>query len=93
VCHNQPLKALHDFRCECYRAVVIVALRLRGLENRNCGGQFNKTWGDYRLGQGEVENDLEYACQLFCASESEITQSSRSVVARCCNCRSVHKMH
>jgi hypothetical protein len=23
--------------------------------------------GDYRLGQGEVENDSEYACQLICA--------------------------
>jgi hypothetical protein len=25
VCLNQPLKALNDYRCECYRVAVIVA--------------------------------------------------------------------
>jgi hypothetical protein len=50
--HYQPFKALHDYRCEHHRAVVI------GMKT---------SWeqellvilkhGDYRLGQGEVEND------------------------------------
>ena len=66
MCHNQPFKALHDYRCECYRAVVIAAGSLRVLGNRKDGGHL-ETCGDYRLGQGEVENDNAYACQLFCA--------------------------
>jgi hypothetical protein len=31
-------KALNDYRCKCYRAVVIVAGSLRVLENRSDGG-------------------------------------------------------
>ena len=54
VCHDQPFKALHDYRCECYRTVVIVGV-LRVLWNRNDGGHL-KTCGDYRLVKREVEN-------------------------------------
>jgi hypothetical protein len=39
VCHDQPFKALNDHRCECYRAVVIVAGSLRIIGNTNDGGQ------------------------------------------------------
>jgi hypothetical protein len=57
VCHNL---SKHDYRC----VLVIVAGRLKVLGNRNDGG-YLETCVDYRLGQGEVENDCEYACQLF----------------------------
>jgi hypothetical protein len=33
VCHNQPLEAFHDYRCECNRVVVIVASSLGVLGN------------------------------------------------------------
>jgi hypothetical protein len=62
VCHNQPFKALHDYRCEYYRALVIVAGSFRVLGNRNDGGQL-ETRRDYRLGQGEFEKDREYTDQ------------------------------
>ena len=39
--HNQPFKALHDYRYECYRAVVSVVGSLRVLGNRNDGGQLD----------------------------------------------------
>jgi hypothetical protein len=44
VWHDQSFKTLHDCKCECYRAVVIVAGSLRVLGNRNYGGQF-EMWG------------------------------------------------
>jgi hypothetical protein len=36
MCHNRPFKVLPDYRCECYRAVVIVAGSLRVLPDYRC---------------------------------------------------------
>ena len=44
MCAITSLSKLHDYRCECYRAVVIVARSLRDFGNRNDGGQL-ETWG------------------------------------------------
>jgi hypothetical protein len=47
-----------------HMAVVIVAGSFRVLGDKNDGVSLRR--GDYRPGQGEVENDREDACKLVC---------------------------
>ena len=62
--HDQPFKALHGYRRECYGAVVIYAGYLGILGHRDYGC-LHETCRYYRLGQGEVENVSEDTCQLI----------------------------
>ena len=62
VIHDQPFKALHGYRCECYRQVVIQAGYLSVLGHRDNGGLLENVWY-YRLRQGEVENVSEDTSQ------------------------------
>jgi hypothetical protein len=47
---NQPFKVHHNYRCECYREMVISAGYLEVLGNRDNGGQLETCW-DYRPGE------------------------------------------
>ena len=46
--------------------------------NRNDDGLL-KTYGDFRLGQGEFENGHEYACQLFCACSENAPRNTSAL--------------
>ena len=56
--HDRLFKALHGYRCECNRAIVIYTGYLGVLGHRDYGGLL-ETCRYYRLGQGEVENISE----------------------------------
>jgi hypothetical protein len=49
------MQAFYGYRCECYRAVVILAGYFGVLGHRDYGGLLETCWY-YRMGQGEVEN-------------------------------------
>ena len=66
VSHDQPFKALHGYRRECYGSVVIKAGYLSVLGHRDYGGLL-ETCCYYRLSQGQVENVSEDSCQLVSA--------------------------
>jgi hypothetical protein len=59
--HDQPFKAFHGYRCECYRAIVIYTGYFGILGYRDYGGLI-ETCRYYRLGQGEVENVSKDTC-------------------------------
>ena len=59
---TSPFKAFPDYRCECYRAIVIYTCYLGILGHRDYSGLL-ETCRYYRLGQGEVENVSEDTCK------------------------------
>jgi len=67
VVHNQPLEALHDYRGEGYRSIVIQACHCGGFGNGDdCGGL--QAGRDHCLLEGGVEYVFQHLLQLVCAA-------------------------
>ena len=63
---DQSLKALHDDRSQCYRAIVTQFSFLCFLGYRNNGGHHEEC-GDSRLGQGDIDYVRKHSSQLVYA--------------------------